>query len=36
MAEGSGATVNTFINNVLGENEKYIFYFYLKTKETSV
>ena len=36
MAEGSGTTVNTLFNNVLGENEKYIFYFYLKTKETSI
>ena len=35
MAEGSRTkTVNTLFNKVLGENEKYIFYFYLKTKGT--
>ena len=27
--------MNTLFNNVLGENEKCVFYFYLKTKGTS-
>ena len=26
--------VNTLFKNVLGENEKYVFYFYLKTEGT--
>ena len=26
--------VNTLFNKVLGENEKYVFYFYLKTEGT--
>ena len=35
MAEASRTkTVNIWFSKVLGENEKYIFYFYLKTKGT--
>ena len=33
MAEGSGTKCEYF-NNILGENEKLIFYLYLKTKGT--